>query len=518
MASDTTATPPGSVQCPVCFKDFNSDVINGHLDICLLKSDTDNSLLTDSGRPPTKKFCSEASPHLPGSGDHSTAPSTSLGVFSMFHGNKSKVPLQNDTYASLTNKQPGCNKGVKRSLPAEPEALCLGTRKKIDGQTLNAAQTVNLRTLLTSNKPLAAMLRPNTLEEYFGQSKVVGQETLMRTMLDSQEIPSLILWGPPGCGKTTLAHIIASTSKKKGSARFVKLSATSSSTAEVREVIKQAENELRLCKRKTILFVDEIHRFNKLQQDTFLPHVECGTVTLIGATTENPSFQVNSALLSRCRVLVLEKLSVEAMGSILERAVAALGIRVLEQEQASPKHTDQTNGNNPKIYIEQKALDTIAYLCDGDARAGLNSLQLAVQAQAGLLGPDSSTEEIVVKEEHIKEGLQRSHILYDNAGEEHYNCISALHKSMRGSHENAALYWLGRMLEGGEDPLFVARRLVCFASEDVLQIPLLFLKLCPRSKPVTSLGCLNVRSIWLSVWSIFHERPNPWTFIWPTIT
>ncbi|XP_054623337.1 ATPase WRNIP1 isoform X1 [Dunckerocampus dactyliophorus] len=472
MASDTPATPPGSVQCPVCFKYYNSDAINGHLDMCLLKSDTDSSLLTDGGGPPMKKFCTEASPHLSGSGDHPTAPSTSLGVFSMFPGNKRKVSLQNHANASFANKQPGGNKGVKRSLPAEPGAVSLGTRKKSDGQTLNVAQTLSLRTLLTSNKPLAAMLRPNTLEEYFGQSKVVGQETLMRSMLDSQEIPSLILWGPPGCGKTTLAHIIASTSKKKGTARFVKLSATSSSTAEVREVIKQAENELRLCKRKTILFVDEIHRFNKLQQDTFLPHVECGTVTLIGATTENPSFQVNSALLSRCRVLVLEKLSVEAMGSILERAVAALGIRVLEQEQARSKNTDQTDRNEPKVYIEQKALDTIAYLCDGDARAGLNSLQLAVQAQAGLtqaspLGPDSSTQEIVVKEEHVKEGLQRSHILYDNAGEEHYNCISALHKSMRGSHENAALYWLGRMLEGGEDPLFVARRLVCFASEDV---------------------------------------------------
>ncbi|XP_054623338.1 ATPase WRNIP1 isoform X2 [Dunckerocampus dactyliophorus] len=421
MASDTPATPPGSVQCPVCFKYYNSDAINGHLDMCLLKSDTDSSLLTDGGGPPMKKFCTEASPHLSGSGDHPTAPSTSLGVFSMFPGNKRKVSLQNHANASFANKQPGGNKGVKRSLPAEPGAVSLGTRKKSDGQTLNVAQTLSLRTLLTSNKPLAAMLRPNTLEEYFGQSKVVGQETLMRSMLDSQEIPSLILWGPPGCGKTTLAHIIASTSKKKGTARFVKLSATSSSTAEVREVIKQAENELRLCKRKTILFVDEIHRFNKLQQDTFLPHVECGTVTLIGATTENPSFQVNSALLSRCRVLVLEKLSVEAMGSILERAVAALGIRVLEQEQARSKNTDQTDRNEPKVYIEQKALDTIAYLCDGDARAGLNSLQLAVQAQAGLtqaspLGPDSSTQEIVVKEEHVKEGLQRSHILYDNAG------------------------------------------------------------------------------------------------------
>ncbi|KAK2822477.1 hypothetical protein Q5P01_022542 [Channa striata] len=320
------------------------------------------------------------------------------------------------------------------------------------------------------NKPLAEILRPNSLEEYFGQSKVVGQQTLIRSLLDSQEIPSLILWGPPGCGKTTLAHIIASASKKTGTARFVTLSATSASTNEVREVIKQAQNELRLCKRKTILFIDEIHRFNKSQQDTFLPHVECGTVTLIGATTENPSFQVNAALLSRCRVLVLEKLSAEAMGFILDRAVAMLGIRVPGRDPANPKDQDQNVGHEPNILIEQKALDTIAYLCDGDARTGLNSLQLAVQAQvsrSAMLEEDGATQEVLVTEEHVKEGLQRSHILYDKAGEEHYNCISALHKSMRGSHDNASLYWLGRMLEGGEDPLYVARRLVRFASEDV---------------------------------------------------
>uniref|UniRef100_A0A4W6D5Q6 WRN helicase interacting protein 1 n=1 Tax=Lates calcarifer TaxID=8187 RepID=A0A4W6D5Q6_LATCA len=407
MAELMTSAAPDSVQCPVCFKDFKSATINGHLDVCLLKGVTDTSLstTTEESGPPLKKprITAEAVPPSPAGSENQ----------------------RSQTFVS-------------------------------NGQMLNTTPGLSPRTLLTMVKPLADMLRPNTLEEYFGQSKVVGQQTLLRSLLDSQEIPSLILWGPPGCGKTTLAHIIASTNKKNGTARFVPLSATSASTNEVREVIKQAQNELRLCKRKTILFIDEIHRFNKSQQDTFLPHVECGTVTLIGATTENPSFQVNAALLSRCRVLVLEKLSVEAMGLILDRAVATLGIRVL----------------GPKIYIEQKALDTIAYLCDGDARTGLNSLQLAVQAQVSstrqnLLAQDGSPQEILVKEEHVKEGLQRSHILYDRAGEEHYNCISALHKSLRGSHENAALYWLGRMLEGGEDPLYVARRLVRFASEDV---------------------------------------------------
>ncbi|XP_070775625.1 ATPase WRNIP1 [Enoplosus armatus] len=489
MANEMTSTAPDSVQCPVCFKDFTPATINGHLDACLLKSVADSGPSTaDESEPPLKKCRTSAEREPPSPSVNTTAASSSptaatssSAVFSLFQTNKSKGSVQSSERSGLlSSKQTAAaavNRGIKRNLLSEAEPGPAGTENPrsqpsvSNGQTVKTCNDLSPRTLLTIGKPLADTLRPNTLEEYFGQSKVVGQQTLFRSLLDSQEIPSLIIWGPPGCGKTTLAHIIASSSKKKGTARFVTLSATSTSTNEVREVIKQAQNELRLCKRKTILFIDEIHRFNKSQQDTFLPHVECGTVTLIGATTENPSFQVNAALLSRCRVLVLEKLSVEAMASILDRAVATLGIRVLGQDPANPKDQDQSDGHEPKIFIEQKALDTIAYLCDGDARAGLNGLQLAVQAQVSLarpnpLGQDGS-QEILIKEDHIKEGLQRSHILYDKAGEEHYNCISALHKSMRGSNENASLYWLGRMLEGGEDPLYVARRLVRFASEDV---------------------------------------------------
>ncbi|XP_030016393.1 ATPase WRNIP1 [Sphaeramia orbicularis] len=491
MANELTSAPD-SVQCPVCFKDFRTDRINGHLDVCLLGGGTDSSPSTaGENGPPEKKprINAEKVPSSPGvnkstvpsSSSSSSAGTSSTAVFSMFQTNKSKVSSQNERngpFFSKTSSGLAANKGVKRSLPEEAEAgpasrppeVLKSQPSGFNGPTVNASHQLSLHTLLTMNKPLADILRPNTLEEYFGQTKVVGQQTLLRSLLDSQEIPSLILWGPPGCGKTTLAHIIASASKKNGSARFVPLSATSASVNDVREVIKQAQNELRLCKRKTILFIDEIHRFNKSQQDTFLPHVECGTVTLIGATTENPSFQVNAALLSRCRVLVLERLSVEAMGAILDRAVSTLGVKVLGREPENSKDQDQSDGHEPKVLIEQKALDTIAYLCDGDARVGLNSLQLAVQAQVSLantLTHDTSSLEIVVKEEHVKEGLQRSHILYDKAGEEHFNCISALHKSMRGSHENASLYWLGRMLEGGEDPLYVARRLVRFASEDV---------------------------------------------------
>nr|XP_039318578.1 ATPase WRNIP1 isoform X2 [Saimiri boliviensis boliviensis] len=302
---------------------------------------------------------------------------------------------------------------------------------------------------MLEGKPLADKMRPDTLQDYFGQSRAVGQETLLRSLLETNEIPSLILWGPPGCGKTTLAHIIANNSKKH-SIRFVTLSATNAKTNDVRDVIKQAQNEKSFFKRKTILFIDEIHRFNKSQQ-------------------------VNAALLSRCRVIVLEKLPVEAMVTILMRAINSLGIHVLDSSRPTDPLSHSSNSSSePAIFIEDKAVDTLAYLSDGDARAGLNGLQLAVLARLSSRkmfckksGQTYSPSRVLITENDVKEGLQRSHILYDRAGEEHYNCISALHKSMRGSDQNASLYWLARMLEGGEDPLYVARRLVRFASEDI---------------------------------------------------
>lgn len=284
--------------------------------------------------------------------------------------------------------------------------------------------------------PLADRMRPRNFDEFVGQEKLFGKGSALRALAERGEIPSMIFWGPPGTGKTTLAKLTAD----RVSGVFEELSAVSSGVADVRRVLKEAaarQSE----GRRTILFIDEIHRFNKAQQDALLPAVERGIVTLIGATTENPSFEVISALLSRCRVFVLEKLSEDHLRRIIEAAL-----------KAAPRGLGAEN-----IQVGTGVMDELIALSDGDARIALNALELAVKSSSG------SSLDVA----RIREALQRTHILYDKAGEEHYNIISALHKSMRGSDANAALYWLGRMLEAGEDPLYVARRLIRFASEDV---------------------------------------------------
>jgi len=309
------------------------------------------------------------------------------------------------------------------------------------GKTLNNMSDLfdlKLEQELKRSAPLADRMRPTTLDDYVGQEKLIGPGATLRTLIERDELPSMIFWGPPGTGKTTLARIIAKLTRS----RFEQVSAVSAGIAELRRVVDEAKEKRKLANTRTILFVDEIHRWNKSQQDALLPQVESGVITLIGATTENPSFEINGALLSRCRVFVLEKLTSEDIKKLLERAIK------------SPA------GLDGKIKVDAEAVEFLAYIADGDARAALNSLEIAAKAI-------KISKRQVLKIEAIKYALAKTHLRYDKTGEEHYNIISALHKSMRGSDADAALYWLGRMLEAGEDPLYVARRLVRFASEDV---------------------------------------------------
>lgn len=287
---------------------------------------------------------------------------------------------------------------------------------------------------ISKNKPLADRMRPQKLSEFLGQEELIGQGKLLRQAIDSDKAPSMIFWGPPGSGKTTLAFIVASQTKSD----FQQMSAVSSGLKDLRSVLKRAEQNQRLGQ-KTVLFVDEIHRWNKLQQDALLPYLEKGLIVFIGATTENPSFEVIGPLLSRCRVFVLKQLRREQIVEIINRALK-------DEEKGLGKL---------KVKIDKETIQAIAQMSNGDARVALNVLEYA----------SSLSKSITLS--IVKDAFQKSHLLYDKDGDEHYNIISALHKSMRGSDADASLYWLARMLEAGEDPLYVARRLIRFASEDI---------------------------------------------------
>ncbi len=294
---------------------------------------------------------------------------------------------------------------------------------------------------MAADQPLAARMRPRTLDEFVGQEDLLGPDRELRRAIEEDRVGSMIFWGPPGTGKTTLARIMANAT----ASHFVPLSAVSAGVADLRRNVEEAKLRRRQANRRTILFIDEIHRFNKGQQDAVLPYVEEGVITLIGATTENPSFEVNAALLSRSRVFVLDALTDEDIATILDRAVSDPE-RGLGQQQ---------------VVVEPEAKAALIRFANGDARVAINGLEAAV----ALVRPKQGRRLITAAA--VEEAVQRKNLLYDRAGEEHYNIISALHKSLRGSDPDASLYWLGRMLEAGEDPLYVARRLVRFASEDI---------------------------------------------------
>ena len=313
------------------------------------------------------------------------------------------------------------------------------------GSTDKAKSSKNPRkfeNITPENMPLAARMRPRNFAEFAGQVHLIGEGKVLRACIESDQLPSMVLWGPPGSGKTTLAYVIANVTKS----HFIPLSAVSAGVAELRHAVGEARQRLKLTGQRTILFIDEIHRFNKLQQDAILPYVENGSIIFIGATTENPSFEVISPLLSRSRVFTLSALQDEEIRSIVESAIS-------DEERGLGKL---------KVRLPEEALNHLVVISNGDARAALNTLEMATRATSLDAGGNRH-----LSLQTIEEVLQHRALLYDKDGEQHYDIISALHKSMRGSDPDAALYWMGRMLEAGEDPLYIVRRLVRFASEDV---------------------------------------------------
>ena len=295
---------------------------------------------------------------------------------------------------------------------------------------------------MSREAPLAARMRPRTFDEYVGQEHIVGPGRVLRLSIEADRLPSIILWGPPGSGKTTLAHLIANITQS----HFDPVSAVTAGVADLRKVVAQARERRGMYGRRTILFVDEIHRFNKAQQDVILPHVEEGAVTLIGATTENPSFEVVAPLLSRCRVFALKALTDDDVAAVVRRALD-------DEEQGI---------GSMRVFLDEDALRHLVGMANGDARVALNALEMAASATA----PDASGSRIVTLET-VEDALQQRTLQYDKAGDQHYDTISAFIKSVRGSDPDAAVYWLGRMIEAGEDPMFIARRLVILAAEDV---------------------------------------------------
>ncbi|XP_029176491.1 ATPase WRNIP1-like [Nylanderia fulva] len=440
------------ISCPICGKEFASSVIESHANKCLFFNESvkeESTSFKDSSPINQKSLFKDSSPvnqksklkptNIKKANPVTLKRKSFLDQCSSQNFHKDEEDVKNDTLQKTTSNE----------------------SKKLRGN---------------ERIPLAEQMRPTSLLNFIGQKHILGPSTMLSELLQKKEIPNMILWGPPGCGKTSLANVIAHICKNDTSRklRYVKLSAAMAGVQEVKEVISVAANHAKFAQ-QTIVFMDEIHRFNKTQQDVFLPHVESGTITLIGATTENPSFNLNSALLSRCRVIVLHKLSVANLVSILKHAVISLeGIIIhmtdksmLQSEESTSNESKMEPSYNTKFIIDEPTIEWLAETCDGDARIALGGLEMAVRSKAPNQEELLDVGPAIITLNDVEESLKKTHMLYDKKGDQHYDIISALHKSVRASDENASLYWLTRMISGGEDPVYIARRLVRMASEDV---------------------------------------------------
>ncbi|KAJ9149243.1 p-loop containing nucleoside triphosphate hydrolase protein [Pleurostoma richardsiae] len=426
------------VVCPICNRQVKSSAINDHIDSGC------ESFLVENGDANGRNPSSPPSQSLTASSQKRSAST----FFQTPAAKRQAVPTK--VLTPLHNGSGKVNGGVKRSFDegpghsSPPENNGMGTNPETPVVPAAAGPLVK-RTKTNRAAPLAERMRPHNLDDVFGQD-LVGPNGVLRALIESDRVPSMILWGGSGTGKTTIARCIAN---MVGS-RFIELNATSSGVAECKKLFQDAANELSLTGRKTIIFCDEIHRFSKSQQDVFLKPVEAGTITLIGATTENPSFKVQSALLSRCRTFTLQKLTTEDIQRIL--------LRALKEEEQDPTRTQPASP-----LIDEELLTYLSAFADGDARTALNLLELAFSITSK--APSDPSAPPLTKQD-IKAALTKT-LVYDRAGDQHYDTISAFHKSVRGSDPDAALYYLARMLQSGEDPLFVARRMVVIASEDV---------------------------------------------------
>ncbi|XP_015189220.1 PREDICTED: ATPase WRNIP1-like [Polistes dominula] len=446
------------VSCPVCQIEFPSSSIESHVVKCLFLLDSNNAGISKESSPSPGSNKSFKSKSLFNKKPDHRITKRKLSSGQTFLTAKGDCTKQDSSTKEDDTKQDN----IKQDLE---------TKENIIENPVKKAR-------MNEHIPLAERMRPSNLSEYVGQDHILGPQCTLFQLLHKGEVPNIILWGPPGCGKTSLANVIAHICKNntKSRMRYVKLSAAIAGVSDLKEVINIAANELKFG-RRTIVFMDEIHRFNKTQQDVFLPHVESGTITLIGATTENPSYNLNSALLSRCRVVVLEKLSISNLVSILKCALSSLGGIIQISSESKSKNNFYNNNNleasgsntssNPRFIVDEATIEWLAETCDGDARIALGGLELAIQSKTPNKEEFVETDPVVITLNDVEENLKKTHMLYDRKGDQHYDMISALHKAVRASDENASLYWLTRMIEGGEDPVYIARRLVRMASEDV---------------------------------------------------